>query len=857
MTDRPPSNYRSSNGWRLRRSKFGYPAVPPQARLRYHFPLTSKLIFPLGLALFFAQAQTPRFALTVDNIMRGPALVGYEPAQVRWSHDSARVFFQWKQYTDKESAPMDTWAANRDGSGLRKLTDEEIRQLPPTGGDTTRDRRLTVYSSAGDLYLFDNTTGKIQQLTKTSDNEGNPRFLRDGKRIAFTRGGNLYAMSLESGMLVQLTDIRAAGAAAPPVVPAGGGGGGRGQGGGRGAAPPTTGAAGRGADQSTGNASQDYLKKEQKELFEVVRDRIALREEQDARRKKDEAPRKPFTLTGRQTAGQLMLSPDEKQVFVAVFEPATARNTIVPNFITDSAYTEDIPGRSNVGDAQGTSRLAVVDVETGAVQWVDHGQRRPAAAAPAPQPQRENAPPVRAPQPQDRDIQLGMPLWSEDGTKAVVTGQSADNKDRWIFALDPATGKTRILSHDHDDAWVGGPGANTLGWMKNDREVYFQSERTGFSQLYAVAFDGGEPRALTTGNWEVLAIRQSRDKSKFFLTATKDGPSDQFLYEMPGDGGPLTRLTQEPGRHATTISPDDRWVADVYSYTNKPPDLYIREIGAQATAKRVTTSPSPEFSQFAWLDVPIVQVPARDGVKVPARLFKPANFKKGGPAVVFVHGAGYLQNVDHKWSSSYYHEYMFDHLLMERGFTVIDVDYRGSAGYGSKWRTAIYGHMGGKDLDDIVDSAKYLVAEHGVDPKKIGLFGGSYGGFITLMALFTQPDVFAAGAALRPVSDWALYNHGYTSDILNTPQTDAEAYHRSSPIYFAQGLKGALLICHGMVDTNVQFNDTVRLVQKLIELRKENWELAVYPVEDHGFRQASSWADEYKRILGLFEKNLK
>jgi dipeptidyl aminopeptidase/acylaminoacyl peptidase len=284
--------------------------------------------------------------------------------------------------------------------------------------------------------------------------------------------------------------------------------------------------------------------------------------------------------------------------------------------------------------------------------------------------------------------------------------------------------------------------------------------------------------------------------------------------------------------------------------------LYVEDNRPLAEGRKLTTSPAPEFAQYPWLDVPIVTFTARDGVQVPARLFKPAGFKKGGPAVVFVHGSGYLQNVDRKWSS-YYHEYLFNHILMERGFTVIDVDYRGSAGYGRNWRTAVYEHMGGKDLDDIVDAARYLVSQHGVDPKKIGLYGGSYGGFITLMAMFTQPDVFAAGAALRPVSDWALYNHAYTADILNVPQTDPEAYRKSSPLYFAQGLKGALLICHGMVDTNVEFQDTVRLVQKLIELRKENWQLAVYPVENHGFVEPASWADEYKRILALFEKNLK
>jgi dipeptidyl aminopeptidase/acylaminoacyl peptidase len=144
-----------------------------------------------------------------------------------------------------------------------------------------------------------------------------------------------------------------------------------------------------------------------------------------------------------------------------------------------------------------------------------------------------------------------------------------------------------------------------------------------------------------------------------------------------------------------------------------------------------------------------------------------------------------------------------------------------------------------------------------VDAKRIGTYGGSYGGFLTLMAMFTTPDVFAAGAALRPVTDWSHYNDTYTSEILNDPQTDMEAYKQSSPIYFAEGLKGRLLICHGMVDTNVFFQDTVRLVQRLIELRKENWEVAPFPVENHSFTEETSWASEYKRILNLFEETLR
>jgi dipeptidyl aminopeptidase/acylaminoacyl peptidase len=184
------------------------------------------------------------------------------------------------------------------------------------------------------------------------------------------------------------------------------------------------------------------------------------------------------------------------------------------------------------------------------------------------------------------------------------------------------------------------------------------------------------------------------------------------------------------------------------------------------------------------------------------------------------------------------------------------MDYRASAGYGRDWRTGIYQFMGGKDLTDHVDGAVWLVKEHGIDPKRIGIYGGSYGGFITLMGMFTTPDVFAAGAALRPVTDWAHYNHPYTSNILNLPYTDSLAYAKSSPLYHAEGLKGALLICHGMIDVNVHFQDVVRLAQRLIELGKDNWELAVYPLEDHGFVEPSSWTDEYKRILKLFEEKL-
>lgn len=781
------------------------------------------ILTAIALAFVISSRALPagRFALTVDNIMRGPELYGYAPSEIRWAGDGQHIYFQWKQASDPRLKPSDTYVVGRDGSGLRRLTDAEAKVAPPGGGATTRDRSRTVYSRAGDIFLYDAGSGSTRQITNTEDAETNPHFTQDEKHVAFTRGNNLYVVRLDDGATEQMTDIRPAGTS--PLVP----------------------------EEEKGTPSQQALKKDAKDLFEAIRERAAEREEQEAKRK-SEHPRKPFVIEAGQTVAALQLTPDEKYVIASIREPATgAKHTIVPSFVTESGYTEDIASYEKVGDRQPLVRLAILSVNTGDMKWVDHGQRAPVQTA-------------DAKIPLDREVRLSEPLWSSDGTKAVFIARAMDNKDRWILALDEETGKTRVVAHDHDDAWISGPGiadpdepgSETLGWMKGDREIYFQSERTGFSHLYSTPFAGGDTKALTSGKWEVDSARLSQDKTRFFLVTNEGDPGDQEVYEMDVEGGARTRLTTLAGGHSCIPSPDDRWFADIYSYTNKPPELYAQETRSNAPPKKLTSSPAPKFQEYPWLDTPIVTFAARDGVMVRAHLYKPANYRKGGPAVLFVHGAGYLQNVDHIWSY-YAREYMFHQLLMERGYLVADVDYRGSAGYGRDWRTAIYEHMGGKDLDDNIDAARWMVSEYGADPKRLGVYGGSYGGFITLMAMFTQPDVFAAGAALRPVTNWANYNDEYTSDILNLPQTDAEAYKRSSPIYFAQGLKGALLICHGMVDTNVHFQDTAELVQKLIELRKTNWELALYPVENHGFVEPSSWADEYKRILDLFEKNLK
>ncbi len=278
-----------------------------------------------------------------------------------------------------------------------------------------------------------------------------------------------------------------------------------------------------------------------------------------------------------------------------------------------------------------------------------------------------------------------------------------------------------------------------------------------------------------------------------------------------------------------------------------------------ATPTRLTHTDTDLFRSFDWIAPEFAEVPSTHGAgPIPCRVYEDTTIDagtRGKPVVLFSHGSGYTQHVYNGWSY-YFREHLFHTLLARKGYIVIAPDFRASAGYGRDWRTAIYRRMGTPELEDFDDCLAWLGETRGADLSHVGIYGGSYGGFMTLMAMFNRPGVYRCGAALRPVTDWAHYNHGYTSNILNTPEIDPEAFERSSPIEHADGLAGALLMCHGLIDDNVVAQDTIRLAQRLIELKKENWEMMLYPVERHGFREPESWLDEYRRILKLFETNL-
>ncbi|MGH7546222.1 MAG: prolyl oligopeptidase family serine peptidase [Gemmatimonadota bacterium] len=740
-----------------------------------------------------APAQTsagPGPELTIETIMRGPEFVGRSPSRLRWTPDGRSLTFVWR-------APGDSaeflYRVPRGGGTPERLSREDAERVEPwLSAVFSRDRRWAAYGRDGGVYLLDVSRGRTRLLTHEAGRVAHVQISEDGSVVYFLRELNLFRVTVGSGRVERLTDIQ------------------------RGSRP---------------TGQERVLLDQQRELFDVFRlDSLRRVQGYPPFAAEDTAiGAKPVFIREKEEVDEYAVSSDGRRVALEVTREAPARLAWVPDYVTETGYTEEAPRkRSKVGDDQETIRMGVLDLETGDVTWVDHGQG-------------------------DREVELRFRGWAPDGGALLALGIAADSKDRWVLVIDPETGASRVLDHLHDDAWIGGPAWDEMGWLPEGDRVWFVSEATGFAHLYVVPRVGGEATPLTEGPWEVTEVRISDDRKRFEIQTSEASPFERHLYTTPLEGGERVRLSESEGRHDGVWSPDGRRLAVLHSAANRPPELYLQDARPGAPARRITQSTTAAFRSFTWRVPEIVTFRAQDGADVPARLYRPET--PNGAAVVFVHGAGYLQNV-HAWWSSYYREYMFHHILASRGYTVLDIDYRGSAGYGRDWRTGIYRHMGGADLSDQVDGARYLVGELGVDSARIGIYGGSYGGFITFMAMFTEPDVFAAGASLRPVTDWAHYNHGYTSRILNLPQDDAEAYERSSPIYFAEGLKGALLICHGMVDQNVHFQDTVRLVQRLIELGKTNWEVAIYPVEDHGFRHASSWTDEYRRILRLFEENL-
>ncbi len=792
---------------------------------RLSFVLRVGIIAAMTLPAAAALAQ-PAQPLTMEQIMADPDWIGSGVEQAWWSWDSAQALYQRK----RDGATIrDQWRIPVAGGAAAKVDDAARAGLDAAQPVFDATRTRMAYARNGDIFVRDLRDGALTQLTRSEAQESLPQWGRDGG-LVWRAGNDWFRWTAANGVTqaanVQLADDP-------------------------GKAPPA-----------------DDLRDRQLRVIATLKNdrdrREAARKQDDAWRRADGTRAPAPVYLGKQVEiADSALSPDGRWLLVVATAKGAEAGTAgkMPKYVTESGYEEFEEVRTRVGrNAPLAHALWLIDIAGGKATELKFdalpGIGDDPLAALRKAAKQDPLKGHRAVRIETDGDGSGPAIhWSDDGRSVAVMIRAVDNKDRWLAVMDPAEAALQSRHRLTDAAWINW-NYNDFGWLRDGKTLWFLSEQSGYAHLYAS--DGGTPRALTSGRWEASSPTLSADGSRLQFLCNRAWPGDYEVCDVPVAGGAVRELTALDGVEDFVASPDGGKLLVRHSDSYLPPQLAVVD-AAGGDARELTDTRTAAFKAQGWIAPEYVKVPSKHGAgEIWGKYYGPENPMpdKRYPVVLFVHGAGYLQNVSDKYPN-YFREQMFHNLLVQQGYIVLDLDYRASEGYGRDWRTAIYRHMGEPELQDYLDGIDWLVANKQGDRDRVGIYGGSYGGFMTFMALFKQPGVFKAGAALRPVADWSQYNHEYTSNILNTPELDPEAYARSSPIELASGLRDHLLICHGMIDDNVFYKDSVMMAQKLIELHKNKWEVAAYPLERHSFTHPDAWYDEYRRIHELFERTLK
>ncbi|KQQ33112.1 peptidase S9 [Duganella sp. Leaf126] len=768
--------------------------------------------------------------MTLDQAMADPDWIGTPVESAWWGWDSRQVYYKQKRV----GSPLrDTYLIA--GGAAKKVDDQQLANLDSADVVYNRDHTRAIMLRNGDLFERDLASGALTQIVRGTAAAADPHYAADGKHVQFRIGQDWFSWSRSERLVTPVAVLRTArDPDAKPEAAAG--------------------------DQSR----RDLQLRLFSTLARIKDDRDTSRAWRDEQRSADptRAP-KPVYLGEKVVIASSALSPDGRYLLVVTSAKDADKRRVgkMPRYVTESGYEESDDERARVSDAGPVPhQLKLLEVATGKVTDLSFDALPGIATDPLAELRAaRKLDPLKGNRPLRFERSAESIRWSDDGKRVAVMAQSVDNKDRWIASVDLTQAVLQPLHRLTDLAWVNNRG-NDFGWQPDNHTLWFQSEESGYAHLYLkdAQTPQAAPRAITSGKWEASDVTWSADgKTAWFLCNPKL-PGTYEVCASNSSTGAVKELTALGGVESFTVSPDGRKLLVRYSSAYMPAQIAtVPATGGAATA--LTDTRSAAYKARNWVMPQIVAVPSTHGADpVWAKLYRPATLEPGKkyPVVMFVHGAGYLQNVTQRYPV-YFREQMFHNLLVQQGYIVLDMDYRASLGYGRNWRTAIYRQMGHPELDDYIDGLNWLVAKQQGDANNVGIYGGSYGGFMTFMALLRAPDQFKAGAALRPVTDWTTYNHEYTSNILNTPELDPEAYKISSPIEYADKLKGHLLIAHGMVDDNVFYQDSVRMAQRLIELKKDHWELASYPLERHGYVHPESWYDQYRRIDQLFERTLK
>lgn len=455
---------------------------------------------------------------------------------------------------------------------------------------------------------------------------------------------------------------------------------------------------------------------------------------------------------------------------------------------------------------------------------------------------------------------------SYSGNFAVIDASDNALKNRKLFVYNFRSGTQSVIFEDSTEGWLSG---TSIQFAPRTDRLLFTSEQSGWNHLYLANLLNGSVKQLTSGDFEITWSRWLDDQTILYVSNETDyGERHVYIHNL-GNGTTKQLTSSEAYRYQFSLSPDLKTLIYARTEFNIPYDLYSLDLTAENPSEVQLTQSVPErFFSFNWQQEEYVRFTGRDGeTGLSMSVLYPEGFDNRAsgdeyPVVVFVHGAGSLQNVYKGWSNNYWREYMFHQYLLSQGYVVIEVDYRHSTGYGRKFREDVTDWMGRYETDDIVDGLDWVEEKTGgaLDLNHVGIYGGSYGGFMALYAVTDEPDRFHAAAALRKVSNWRNYyyaNPWYTLPRLGDPEEVPEHYDRSSPLTYAPELKRPVILLHGLIDDNVGSQDAFQYAEELIQSGNTNFEMMIYPSERHGFSDPDSWYDEYLRIFEFFEKHLK
>ncbi|NIO29181.1 MAG: prolyl oligopeptidase family serine peptidase [Candidatus Latescibacteria bacterium] len=478
------------------------------------------------------------------------------------------------------------------------------------------------------------------------------------------------------------------------------------------------------------------------------------------------------------------------------------------------------------GDPNPRVRVGVYDLESEELYWID-----PLAG---------------------EDAYIARVYWLSDSKRLAIEKLNRDQNELVLLFADYRAGAWEQILTETDSTWV------SVDYMKHYYETksrfVWTSERDGYAQLYLYNLNGKLIRRLTNGPWEVVALDGVDEKQgDIYYTALEKSLLERHLYKVSEKGKKMRRLTQLSGSHAVRFSPDHRFYIDYFSNTETPTQATVHDAQGKHLFK-LWEDPPEELASYDLPAPEIFTMTSVQGISYQCSMIKPTHFDPGKkyPVIIYTYGGPNAQLVRNRWGGSLY---LWHAMMAERGYIIFSLDNRGAFGKGRIWENPIYKRLGQLELHDQLAGVDYLKSLPFVDASRIGIWGWSYGGYMTCLALFKTPDVFKAGAAVAPVADFRLYDTIYTERYMKRPEDNEEAYNEGAPINFVENLKGAFLLVHGTADDNVHMQSSIVLAEKLIEAGKD-FDLMLYPGKMHGIRGKAARTHLFNKITTFFEENL-